>query len=157
MPVTEKRSVEGKPVERTVAVVIRNPEAPGAVLAVLRPQDDPDLPGTWGLPAATLHPGESFEGAGLRAGRQKLGVDLAQLRSLRQGAQRRGERTIEMRLYEAQIARGSPAVPQRYPAVTQYAAWRWTNRETFRSGAAAGSLCCRLFLEHEEGSGARSP
>jgi flagellar basal body rod protein FlgG len=45
-------------------------------LLVQRPHEDEDLPGAWGLPAATLAAGESWEDAARRAGAEKLGVTL---------------------------------------------------------------------------------
>src|SRR5690606_2237065 len=56
------RSVEGPEVVRTkrsVAVLIRHPDDATQVLLVQRPDDDEDLPGVWGLPAATLRDGET--------------------------------------------------------------------------------------------------
>ncbi|MFB6241066.1 MAG: NUDIX domain-containing protein, partial [Gemmatimonadota bacterium] len=46
------------------------------VLAVRRPEDDEDLPGHWGLPAASLREDEEWEEAVLRTGPEKLGVTL---------------------------------------------------------------------------------
>ena len=47
------------------------------MLAVRRPEDDEDLPGHWGLPAASLREEESWEEAVLRTGPEKLGLELA--------------------------------------------------------------------------------
>ena len=54
-----------------MSLVIERPEG---LLLVRRPDDDEDLPGAWGLPAATLAEGESEEDAVRRAGRDNLGV-----------------------------------------------------------------------------------
>lgn len=144
--------------KRSVALAIRDPDRPRAVLAVRRPHDDPELPGIWGLPAATLRPGESWEYALRRAGHEKLGVTLAPVRELRRGTAPRKGYTLEMRLYEARILQGEPRVPQPHPDVTQYSALRWTDARDLEAGAAAGSLCCRLFLETEkERAGTPSP
>ena len=43
-------------VKRSVSLVI---EGPAGLLLVRRPDDDESLPGAWGLPAASLRPGES--------------------------------------------------------------------------------------------------
>ena len=51
-------------------------ESPEGLLLVRRPDDDDDLPGVWGLPAASLAEGESEEDAVRRAGREKLGVEV---------------------------------------------------------------------------------
>ena len=76
-----------KSVKRSVAVVVRRPgggaqpggaAGPGEFLVVRRPDDPADpLGGAWGLPAITLRDGEDERGAVIRAGRVKLGVELA--------------------------------------------------------------------------------
>ena len=65
-----------KPLKRSVAVIVGRPD--GAFLVVRRP-DDPDDPlaGAWGLPAITLLDGEDERAGVVRAGRVKLGVELA--------------------------------------------------------------------------------
>ena len=71
------------PLRQSVALVIEGPEG---VLLVRRPDDDESLPGVWGLPAASLRPGESELDAVRRAGRDKLGLEVLPLRAL--GAER---------------------------------------------------------------------
>lgn len=134
-----------RPVKRSVSVAIRGGHD---VLIVQRPRDDEDLPDAWGLPAASLHEDESWEDAVRRAGRQKLGVDLAVGRELNRGTLTRSGYTLEMRLYEAAIEQGSATVPQPDTRVTQYQQWRWGRAEDLLPAAQAGSLCCRLFLDH---------
>ena len=57
-------------IKQSVSFVIRR----GAeILVVLRPPDDLELPSVWGLPAASLRAGESWEDAVVRAGREKIG------------------------------------------------------------------------------------
>ena len=64
-------------IKRSVAVVVRGPEA-GTFLVVKRPDDPADpLAGVWGFPAVTLADGEDERAAVIRAGRDKLGVELA--------------------------------------------------------------------------------
>ncbi len=116
-------------------------------LAVQRPPDDEDLPDVWGLPAGSLRPGESWEAAVQRAGREKLGVELRILRLLNEGTIQRRDYTLHMRLYEVEVVSGCPMVPQEVPGVTQYVACRWATPELLRPAAAKGSLCSRLFLE----------
>lgn len=135
-----------RPVKRSVALAIRAPDA-ARVLLVRRPPDDAELPGVWGLPAASLAPGETWAAAAARAAREKLGVEITLGRMLRHGEQARPDYRLEMRLYEATIAAGEPAVPQPRADVTQYAAWRWGEPAEVGPGAARGSLCCRLLLE----------
>lgn len=118
------------------------------VLLVQRPADDEDLPNAWGLPAASLQADESWEDAAVRAARDKLGVDVEVSRELQAGALQRRNYRLEMKLYEAAIVAGTPAVPQPRADVTQYQDWKWGTAEALQPAADAGSLCCRLFLEH---------
>lgn len=136
-----------RPVREAVALVVRHPTDPDRVLAVLRPPDDPELPDVWGLPAASRRPGESWADAARRAAREKLGVSLRVGRELAHGTAERPAYTLAMRLLEGEIADGEPRVPQPYPEVTQYRAWRWATPDLLAPAADLGSLCCRLFLE----------
>ena len=131
---------------RSVSVAIHHPET-GKVLLVQRPADDEDLPLAWGLPAASLRPGESWEDAVRRAGRGKLGVELEPGGVLREGSLDRASYRLEMRLYGARLTAGAPEVPQRDPGVTQYRSWRWGDAAELEPAAARGSLCSRLYLE----------
>ena len=138
-------------IKRSVSFVIRDAHDSGRVLGVRRPPDDDALPNAWGLPAGTLGEGESWEDAVRRAGREKLGVELEVGALLEEGELERGDRdtgsyTLRMRLYEARVATGQPRVPQPFAGVTQYAALEWVPPDRFEAAAAAGSLCCRLYL-----------
>jgi hypothetical protein len=117
-----------------VSVVVQRPEG---VLLVRRPDEDPDLPGAWGLPAVSLAPGESEEDGVRRAGRDKLGVELRPLRAI--GAD------STMTDWEAELTGGEPAVPQPGPN-TQYAALRWGEPSELVPAARRGSLCSRVLL-----------
>jgi ADP-ribose pyrophosphatase YjhB (NUDIX family) len=117
-----------------VSLVIERPEG---LLLVRRPDDDEDLPGAWGLPAATLADGESEEDAVRRAGRDKLGVEVRPLRAV----------GVEgfMTGWEAELVFGEPAVPQPGPH-TQYAELRWGDPSELVPAARRGSLCSRVLL-----------
>ncbi|PYS35639.1 MAG: DNA mismatch repair protein MutT, partial [Acidobacteria bacterium] len=65
------------PLKHSVAVMIVRRDQ---ILAVRRPEDDDELPGIWGLPAATLRGGETVEDVIARIGRDKLGVKLTPVR-----------------------------------------------------------------------------
>jgi ADP-ribose pyrophosphatase YjhB (NUDIX family) len=129
-----------------VSVAVFDPADRSRILIVQRPHDDEELPNVWGLPASSLRPGESFEEAVVRTGREKLGVELSVVRELNRGVRSRKGYTLEMRLYEAVISDGEPRVPQPYEGVTQYQRWMWDTAERLREGAEAGSLCCGLML-----------
>jgi len=131
--------------KNAVSYVIYNDDKT-RVLAVRRPPDDEDSPNVWGLPAATINEGEeSFKDAVVRSGKQKLGVDLRVVDFLNEGELQRETYVLFMKLYEAEIVRGEPSVPQKFGG-TQYVDWKWANPEELRESASRGSLCSRIFL-----------
>ena len=120
--------------KRSIALVI---EGADGILLVRRPDDDADLPGVWGLPAASLQEGESERDALLRAGRDKLGVEIEPTELV-------GEEE-SLRDWRARIVEGEPRVPQ--PAGgTQYVELRWGEPAELAPAARAGSLCARALL-----------
>ena len=112
-------------------------EGPEGLLLVRRPDDDADLAGVWGLPAASLGEGESEEDAVRRAGREKLGVDVVPVRPIGTGG--------AMTDWEARIVSGRPSVPQPGPH-TQYVELRWGDVPELAPAAREGSLCSRVLL-----------
>jgi ADP-ribose pyrophosphatase YjhB (NUDIX family) len=123
------------PVKHSVAVVIFSGDK---VLSVRRADDDDELPGVWGLPAGTLRAGETTEEIIKRIGRDKLGVELRPVKQINAGNQMRKQYLLEMELWKAAIeGDAKPLHPQ----------WKWAEIESFREGAAAGSLCCELALK----------
>jgi ADP-ribose pyrophosphatase YjhB (NUDIX family) len=135
-----------KPLKHSVSLVI---EGPGGLLLVRRPEGDESLPGEWGLPAATLRPGEGEEDAVRRAGRDKLGVEVRPLRALGEASAERPAYRILMRDWEVEIAAGDPVVPQPGEG-TQYESLRWGHAAELVPAARRGSLCARVLL-HERG------
>ncbi len=135
-------------IRRSVAVVVRGPEA-GTFLVVKRPDDPGDpLAGVWGLPAVTLADGEDERAAVARVGRDKLGVELAPGRRLAEASADRGDYLLVLADYEATIVDGVPVVPQADASVTQYVEWRYAaDPAVLAEAAARGSLCARIFLE----------
>src|SRR5215469_3122682 len=119
-----------KPVKRSVAVVVRRaagsaagagPDGDEAFLVVRRPDDPADpLAGAWGLPAVTLGDDEDEQGAVIRAGRVKLGVELAPGRRIGEKTVDRGGYLLRLADYEAVIVSGVPGVPQPDASLTQY-------------------------------------
>jgi len=143
-----------KPLKRSVAVVIGRPG--GAFLIVRRP-DDPDDPlaGAWGLPAITLLDGEDERSGVVRAGRVKLGVELAAGVRIGEKTADRGGYVLRLADYAATVLAGVPTVPQPDDSMTQYTACRYTSDQgTLAEAAARGSLCTQVFLED---SSARGP
>ena len=107
------------------------------VLLVRRPDDDDDLPGVWGLPAASLAPGESEEAAVRRAAREKLGVEVRAIEPVGTDG--------PMTDFRAEIVTGEPAVQRNGPD-TQYAELRWGGLAELAPAAREGSLCSRVLL-----------
>lgn len=137
-----------KPLKHSVSLVI---EGPAGLLLVRRPDDDESLPGEWGLPAATLRPGEDEADALRRAGRDKLGVEVRPLHPLGEAEGERPAYRILMRDWAVEIAAGEPAVPQPGDG-TQYEICRWGDPAELVPAAQRGSLCARVLLR-ERGIG----
>lgn len=131
--------------KQSVSVAVCGPD--DSVLIVLRPPDDEDLPNAWGLPASSLKEGESWEDAVRRTAREKLGVEVEVGRELCRGFTDRAAFRLSMRLYEARITSGEPAVRQDVHGITHYVDWTWGAAEALVPAAGRGSLCCRLYLE----------
>lgn len=135
------------PEKSAVSVAVFSSDG-GRVLTVRRPPDDEELPGLWGLPAASLGRGESEREAVERVGRDKLGVELADEGVMEEGTVERPSYLLRMRLHRARVRSGEPRVPQPVRGVTQYVEWAWAPPGRLREAARRGSLCSRLCLEH---------
>lgn len=147
-----------RPSRPAMALVIEDPGSAGGAprwLLVRRPDDDPDLPGVWGLPAGSPADGEMDEALVRRIGREKLGVETEDLGCLSEGYVDRAGYRLEMRLHAARIVAHEPRVPQSVRSVTQYSEWGWKPPVELSDGARRGSLCCRLALDVAAGSGRR--
>lgn len=138
-----------KPLKRSVAAVVRR--AGGEFLIVRRPDDPGDpLAGAWGLPAVTLAEGEDERAAVVRAGRVKLGVELAVGARLGEKRADRGGYVLRLADYEAAVTAGVPAVPQPDVSMTQYTACAYVSDPgALAEAASRGSLCAQVFLEAE--------
>ena len=153
---TGGRGSGARPSRTALALVVEAPEPAGGGrrwLLVRRPDDDPDLPGVWGLPAGSHADGETDEALVRRIGREKLGVEIEDLGRLSEGHLDRSGYRLEMRLHAVRIVAGEPRVPQGVPGVTQYSEWGWKPPSELRGGADRGSLCCRLALDVAAASG----
>ena len=137
-----------KPEKHSVAVVVRTGD--GTFLAVRRPDDPEDpLAGLWGLPAVTLADEEDEPSGVIRAGRAKLGVELAVGRKIGEKTADRGDYVLYLADYEAVIASGTPSVPQPDNSMTQYADFAFVDDPQLLTEAAdQGSLCAQILLEY---------
>lgn len=100
----------------------------------------------WGLPAGSLKAVETFEEAVIRAGKEKLGVDLEVGNLINEGEIERENFLLHMKEFEAKISLGEPQVPQILKGITQYQKWKWGKPENCIPAAQKGSLCSRLLL-----------
>lgn len=141
-----------QPVKHSVAVVVRNGD--GKFLVVRRPDDPEDpLAGMWGLPAITLHDGEDERDAVVRAGRVKLGAELAVGSRLGVKTAERDGYALTLADYSATVTAGTVSVPQPDTSMTQYTEARFVRDAGILAEAAgSGSLCAQIFLESRERS-----
>lgn len=140
----------GKPVKRSVALVVRSPHNRREVLLVCRPDTpEEELRGVWGLPAASLQPGEREEEAARRVGTQKLGCHVRLVGVLGRGVQERPGYRLEMAVYEAELDPPIPDLPEpsQQGDVTFYTAWRFAPAAALKEAALQGSLCARVALD----------
>ena len=153
----------GTPAKDSIALAIRHDAKPGYLLLVRRPDDDAELPGLWGLPAATRRKGETEAATVRRLGRQKLGVTLQPGPLLAEGQQERPAYLLRMQLLAAQIPPVSEpdtaaATDETETAtITRYTAWRWGRPAELQPAAAQGSLCCQLLLHWQRNGGSGFP
>lgn len=136
-----------KPTKHSIAFYWRDEQE--GFSTVKRADDDPALPGVWGLVGGSLGPGETFEEAITRAGRDKLGVTVEILRFTGEDTIDRGPYLNHLREYEVKIISGAPSVPQSDRTISQYVDLKMTDDPRILLPAAeAGSLCSRIFLRN---------
>ncbi len=137
-----------KPVKYVVAVILKNRENPDEFLVVKRPDDDPDLGGHWGFPAATMRDGELPEQAAKRICKEKLNCDAATTRFLGIMFQKRNTYDIFLMDVEMMLADGQePDVHSAQTEHTAYVDQKWsTDPEDLRASANGGSCCSSIFL-----------
>jgi len=133
---------EALPKKRSLALAAWGEEG---LLLVLRPQDDPEFPGAWGLPAVSLEPGETLEEAAQRVAREKLGARVALRFPVAFGREERSTCTLELWVYEAGLL-APVRLPEPRPGKTYYTAFRFGRPEDLKEAARRGSLCSRLYL-----------
>ena len=116
-------------------------------MIIKRPSDDEDLPNVWGLPAGSVKLNETYEEAIVRAGKNKLCVELKVGKLIGRGNLDRGNYILHGEEYEAEIISGVPKVPQENTEGTQYQDWKYGTYEDLKEAASKHSLCCNLYLK----------
>jgi ADP-ribose pyrophosphatase YjhB (NUDIX family) len=135
-----------KPTTYAVAVIVSNPENSKEFLLVKRPLSGP-VPGIWGLPAATLKPGELPEDGVRRVGTEKLGCKIVPFEFVGSAVQERSDAFLQILDYKVKVAAGQPDVRKAVTAGTKYVDQKWTSDpKEMLPGATAGSLCEQIFL-----------
>ncbi|MFN3974681.1 MAG: DNA mismatch repair protein MutT [Dehalococcoidia bacterium] len=137
-----------------MALALFHPARSCRVLVVQRPPWDTDLPGIWGLPAASLFPWESVEEAAQRCARTKLGAKVYIQGLLGEAWEEGASIPHMMTLFGALPEEDNFTLPPAVPGspVTLYRAWQWASYSVLEEGARSGSLCCRLFLAWSAGA-----
>ena len=136
-----------KEVKYAVFYIIKNPKNSSEILIVKRPEDDNDLPNMWGIPAGSVKENETYEEAIVRAGRNKLGVELKVGKFIDRGNLDRGGYILHGEEYEAEIVSGDIKVPQENGEGTQYQDWKYGTHDDLIEAASKHSLCCNLYLK----------
>jgi len=135
-----------KIIKYVVAAVLKNET--GEFLVVKRPDDDPDLGGHWGFPAATMQPGELPEQAAQRICKEKLNCEAEATRFLGIMFQKRNSYDIflmdvDMRL----IGDKQPNVHEANTEHTAYVDQKWSSDPMdLMPSAKLGSCCSSIFL-----------
>lgn len=139
-----------KQIKYVVAVVLTNKNNPDEFLVVKRPDDDPDLRGSWGLPAATMVTDELPEQAALRVCKEKLNCQAVPKRFLGLMFQKRNSYDIFLMDIEMELT--GDAVPDVLKADTEHTAYveqKWTSDPMdLMPSAQHGSCCSSIFLTH---------
>lgn len=131
-----------------VAVILKNKNNPDQFLVVKRPDDDPDLGGHWGFPAATMEPGELPEQAAKRICKEKLQCDAEPTRFVGIMFQKRNSYDIFLMDIDTVLQDGHE--PDVHAATTEHTAYvdqKWsTDPDDLRASANGGSCCSSIFL-----------
>jgi ADP-ribose pyrophosphatase YjhB (NUDIX family) len=137
-----------KPIKYVVAVVLKKRKDGDEFLVVKRPDDDPDLGGHWGFPAATMAPGELPEQAAKRICKEKLACDGEVTRFLGIMFQKRNSYDIFLMDVDMVVADGQePDVHAAATENTAYVDQKWsTDPMDLMPSATGGSCCSSIFL-----------
>lgn len=136
-----------KSIKESVAFYVLNEK--GEFLAVQRAEDDPSLPGVWGIAGGSLRDGESVEDAVKRSARDKLNIEIEILQYESEDTIERITHWTHLREYQVKIVAGEPKAIHKDKTASCYQALKWSsNPEILREAAVKGSLCSRIFLRN---------
>src|SRR6266851_4456845 len=97
-----------KPVKESISFYWT--DSKGRFSAVKRSDDDESLPGVWGLPGGSLRDEETADQTVIRAGRDKLGVEVKPVKYVGDDTQERDEYNLHLRECEVELVSGEPQV-----------------------------------------------
>jgi ADP-ribose pyrophosphatase YjhB (NUDIX family) len=137
-----------KQVIYVVAVVLENSHNPEEFLVVKRPEDDPDLAGHWGFPAATMKSSEMPEDAAKRVCREKLNCNAKATRFLGIMFQKRNKYNIFLMDFEmVLVGSKNPNIHRASTKDTKYIGQKWSaDAMDLMPSAKHGSCCSSIFL-----------
>ena len=131
-----------------VAVILKKSKDSDEFLVVRRPEEDSDLPDSWGFPAVTLHPGELPEQGAARVCREKLNCKATATRYLGIMFQKRNSYDIFLMDIEMVLDEGETAdVTKANTTHTAYVGQKWTTDPmVMMPSAKTGSCCASIFM-----------
>lgn len=137
-----------KQIKYVVAVALKKTQDSDEFLVVKRPDDDPDLGGHWGLPAASMKEGELPEQAAQRVCKEKLDCEAAAVRFMGLMHQKRNSYDIFLMDVEMILSDGQTAdVHNAHTENTAYVDQKWTTDPMDLMASAKGGSCCSsIFL-----------
>jgi 8-oxo-dGTP diphosphatase len=141
-----------KQIKYVVAIALKKNANSDEFLVVKRPDDDPDLGGHWGLPAASMKDGELPEQAAQRVCKEKLGCEATAVRFMGLMYQKRNSYDIflmdvEMILNDRQTADVHKANTEN----TAYTEQKWTTDPMDLMASAKGGSCCSSIFLTDKG------
>ena len=136
-----------KPVKESIAFYWLDDQ--GRFSAVKRSDDDDSLPGVWGLPGGSLREGETAEDTVMRAGRDKLGIEVKPIKSVGDDSQDRGEYVLHLTEYKVKLVSGEPHLANADATVSHYSQFQMSaDPKLLVEAAEKGSSCSRIFLRN---------
>ena len=141
-----------KQIKYVVAIALKKKANSDEFLVVKRPDDDPDLGGHWGLPAASTKDGELPEQAAQRVCKEKLGCEATAVRFMGLMYQKRNSYDIFLMDVEMILNDGQTAdVHKANTENTAYTEQKWTTDPMDLMASAKGGSCCSSIFLTDKG------
>jgi len=136
-----------KKVDYVVAIVLKE-KGSDKFLEVKRPPEDTDLANNWGLPAATMKPGELPEDCAKRVCAEKLGCSAKPTRFIGLMFQKRNAYDLFLMDIEMELTGVvKPDINKAETENTAYVEQKWTtDPKELLPSAKLGSCCSSIYL-----------